>query len=299
MENLNPRPRENNVTENPSGSENEHPEQTDVRTINNYLMWRFILFASLVTIPCSISIYTTWKTVDVIMKLRVLQEKKLIHSMSDVIWLNQDVSVDALRVHRAIRLSKILSEQMMIHGEDGSNLEAGQQNQARIHINTDSIDMHARSYGFMNENGDYSSSLRLANKLDVLEAPGGIKNLKAIRGQSSGEQSSDIDIISNSDLEISGNMGLKSHSKEVLLDSKDSIHIESKEDSIVINSKDGLRLPNLHLKDNNKDVTQDIKILSKIQNDEFNSLYGSPDSHQLCIDSEDGRVLRGRTSGLC
>lgn len=258
---------------------------------DRYGQLKFIVGLIVMFFSVSISVFTTINAIYMFSRFQILQESKLIQLNEDgqnsYIAFNQDISAESLRVRKAIELSEILAQQLDITDNDvdeGSNLEDG----ARLHLDSETIYMQAKSYGSLGGQSNLRS-FRLNNRVDELRAPSGIRNVKLIRGPRSSE--TDVDVQSDSSLEISGNLGLKVHSKRTEVEAAESIHLTSMEDSVVIEAREGLRLPSLQRR-----RTKEASLSHGSESS--NSLQESADVHQICINPEDGRLFQA-TSGLC
>lgn len=184
---------------------------------------------------------------------------------------NQDVSADTLVVQDQLRTNTIIGEQISL----SSKSSQGPPN-AQISLNPDYISMQTSD----------EASFAMPRSVEKLEASHGLKNVRAIRlplhsvGQDSG-----LEIISNKELELSGNLGLGIHSRAIQLESTDLVELFSREGSILIRSGEKLLLPSIGLASN-----------------DVGSFMGEPSqqtgTHQLCISRSDGLVYQS-TRNTC
>lgn len=246
-----------------------------------------------------VSLITTVGTIWIILRLRLAKDLQAIQyddQNGGQLVFNQGIVTDTLMPQENLALNMIHGKQIEIIGS------LDNQRQASILLKGKSVHMQAATFSSGSHNDEYS--FKLPKKLDILDVPNGLKNVKVIRAPSSGKiftlnnnehSRSDLEISSPQQLDISGNMGLKIHSRQMHLKSPDSISLDTKEGSISINSK-ALMLPGIL-----EESLYSKELLEKLNKsgDKFtDNNQNSKNKHQLCVSRDDGLVFQS-TSGTC
>lgn len=205
---------------------------------------------------------------------------------------NQDLVLDTLSPQAGLRMQRLIGDEFRITGFNKKTRA-----QAEILIDQDSIYMEAESYSAGLLNDQYS--FKLSKKVDLLEIPNGINNIKVIRTPSSrrnlpvteeiGDRPTNLHVSSPDRLELSGNMGIKAHSRSMYISSPKDIHIVSKEESITFKADMGLRLVSIPHKNTDDSLTEVNMTVYDMLSASNKDQSGE---HQLCISRDDGRIYK-------
>lgn len=186
------------------------------------------------------------------------------------ILLGRNLITDTLIPDGELVISDILANQLSV--SSGSHLKS------EMHVDQDRVVMQAKSFGLgKNEN----LAFEMPNRVDVIELENGLGDVKLIKAPDSksklgSHRRSDLQIDSTKILEFSGNMGLHSYSKELYINSPESINIECRQGPITIESSRGIYLPSIE----------------RLQN-ESSEIYGEQHIkyHNICIDRSSGIII--------
>lgn len=252
----------------------------------------------LLSLTLIVSLITTIGTVWLIFRLRLgksigVMEYNHDEQGNDELVFNQNLQTDTLIPHDNLRLDTLTGKHIEILGSTKDHQEG-----AQITMMRDSINMQAKV--FSSDVFQNAYSYKLPKKLNVLDVPNGVNNVKVIRAPSSKRSfsaddvgiSSNLEIYSQKSLDFSGNMGLRIHARKLHLHSPETILLGSREESILINSK-GLLLPNLPL--------EDVYLRNMLIKTNKSTIDGNqvvPIKHRLCIRRDDGLVFYS-TSETC
>lgn len=245
----------------------------------------FLLLVTLI-----IGVTTTLGTLYVIIRLKLTKDfaaMRLIHNDGiEELLINQDVTTNTFIPMRELRLEKIVAKSIKISSTSEQN-----DRQAEINVDQDTISMQAET--FSSGVGTRNYQFRIQKDVNILEVPESIRNIKSIRAPSSSQLSSEysrrkfgLEVKSSGKLELSGNMGLKIHSRNLGIKSPGPLSIESKEGSVTISTYDGLYIPNLQHKNNEEQLRKELNITEQAPS------QGTGYEYQLCISRGDGNVYR-------
>lgn len=254
----------------------------------NYHALELMTGQLVLSVTLALSLLTSIGTFWIIFRLGLATDLEAIaiqteHRNGEELVFNQNVFVDTIMPQESLRLNQITGKSISI-SESPDYLDG-----AGLFIDSDYISATARS--FSSGNNDYK--FKLSKKLTVLDVPHGIKNVKVIRAPSSGGSATrdyDLNLMSTNQLELSGNLGLKIHSRSILMNSPEYISIESKEDTITILAEKGLYL-----------------MLSDVEGKGFvheetrsigSDLVEASNRHNLCISRDTGMVFLAPESRL-
>jgi hypothetical protein len=207
------------------------------------------------------------------------------------VQINKDVDLESLIMADRLRIKSVQNDHILITaGDDQADTP-----QAGIFLTHDYITMQAASIG---PSPDENFAMRLNREVDDMHAFGTCRNIRSIRsknnvGGGSIKRTSEDDVImidsDHDELELSGNLGLQVHGRDVKVSSKEGITIESKEDIIELRSPGGLYLPNLPILDHELETTySEARLEGQSQR---------PDEdrrRQLRIDKSDGLLYQAR-----
>lgn len=246
-----------------------------------------------------VSLITTFGTIWMILRLRLAKDLQAIQyddKNGGQLIFNQDLVADTLMPQENLTLNMIHGEQIKILGS------LDNQKQASILLEGKSVHMQAKTFSSGSFNDEYS--FKLPKKVNTLDVPNGLRNVKVIRAPSSEKiftlsnneyPRSDLEIRSPQQLDISGNMGLKFHARQMHIKSSDSIDLDTKEGSISINSR-ALRLPGIPQE--SLYFKELLEKLNKSESKFTDSNRVLKNKHHLCISRDDGLVFRS-ISGRC
>lgn len=189
---------------------------------------------------------------------------------------NQDLSTDTLIIQDELRTDSIVSEQVSIIAKSNDGLGPPD---AQINMNSDYIMLQTSDQLL-------AESLRLPKRLNKLDVAHGLSSVRAIRPPKTKQLKGEphLEILSNKDLELSGNLGLGLHSRQVQLKAASSIDLSTRHGAIVIRAGAGLRLPSVLSILDAKDLLDDEQVAWEANR------------KQLCIDRNNGQVY---ASGSC
>lgn len=202
----------------------------------------------------------------------------------DELSFNENIQTDTLVVGDSLGAESISHEQISIVGKT-----ANKSPQPEISLNPDYISMQAKSFG-PDGSLDNQYQFKLDRELENLEISHEANNVRSIRasfdraGEGVPGRSGDLSIESSDELELSGNLGLAVHSKDIVLNSKKGIVITSGENVIDIRSAGGLFLPNIQFVSQSEDIELNAE----------NDLDNDDRRRQLCIRKSDGSLFRAR-----
>lgn len=244
-----------------------------------------------------LGLITASGTIWIISRLRLAKESQAIEyneQNEGQLVFNQDLMADTLLPQENLTLNMVLGEQIEISGSSDGN------KQARILLQGNSINMQAKVYSSGSDRDQYSFGL--PKRLDILDVPHGAKNVKVIRAPSlrkgyvKNKANPNLEIKSLQQLDISGNMGLKLHARQMLIQSPDSIVLDTKEGSISINSK-ALRMPAIV---HGASYFREILDWTNRPEDTLtdSNHQATTNKYQLCIGRDDGLVFQS-TKGTC
>lgn len=262
---------------------------------------RFLGNQLLLILALAVSLTTTLGILYLIVRLELTKDIEVIklskiEDGSEELSINEDLSVDTLIPQNELRFGRISSDSIKI-------VSAANQKHQRtgIQVGSNSISMQAQTFSSGLNSPGYLFTVE--RRLNVLEIPESIENIRAIRAPSSKksrnpteskEREVNLEILSDGNLELSGNRGLRVHSRDLSIDSSSSISIESKEGPVRIMSKTGLLLPAVQYK-NNHDILK--RKLNRTERLSESSILEVPDEYQLCISRDDGSIFQ--TLGAC
>lgn len=243
-----------------------------------------------------VGIITTIGTIWIISRLRLAKDFQAIEyheQNAGQLIFNQDLMADTLIPQGNLSSNIIIGDQIEISGSPNGK------KQARILLQKNSINMQAEVFSSGSSRDEFS--FKLPNRLSILDVPNGVRNVKVIGAPSSKKASpidrveSNLEIRSEQQLDISGNMGLKLHARHMLIKSPDTIDLDTKEGSISINAKT-LRLPSiLH----GASYFREILEWSNRSEDKLSdSNRATTNKYQLCINRDDGLIFQSE-SGTC
>ena len=251
-----------------------------------------VLLAMTLVINISMLSALIWLTV----QLRLERDSEIIRMHIHVdslggheLLFDQNVSADVLIPHDNITLQNISAKQIRISSPSISEKCA-----ASILLENDSILIQAESF---RSDASVRPEFKLTRRLKKLESQSGITDIKTIRGLSPNESyknsnhnvTSNLEIRSSDELELSGNMGLRIHSREMHAKSPKSILIESKDESISLVSEKGVRLPDVPRKIECSTGTPKAANLPDVGNQIGHQIT----SQQVFISRDDGLVSLG------
>lgn len=216
--------------------------------------------------------------------------------IGDVLTFNKDVAAFSLIVKDQLGLDEISNEMISFIAKDSSDVHP-----VAISLNPDYISMQARSYGPGQAQPHSQYLFRIDREVDRLDILGTIHNVRSLRSivrkeQADSSVDSDLAIVSNDQLELSGNLGMSVHSKDLIIESGDRIIIESKEESLEIRSAlGGLSLPDLHVHQ------EHLESIGHNSNEGENSISDiftnqAQRASLLCIRRSDGMVYKAAAS---
>lgn len=255
-----------------------------IRLLGNH----FLLLMTLI-----IGLTTTIGTLYVIIRLKLTKDFGVMRLIDndgiEELLINQDLTTNTFIPMRELRLEKIVAKSIKI--SSSLNQRDGQ---AEINVDQDTISMQAETFSSGVDNRNYQ--FRIQKDVNILEVPDSIRNIKSIRAPSSGQllpeysqKAVGLEVKSSGKLELSGNMGLRVHSRNMDIKSPGPLSIESKEGSVTISTYDGLYIPNLQHKNNEEQLRKRLNITE--QSIESPS-QGAGYDYQLCISRDDGNVFR-------
>lgn len=226
-----------------------------------------------------ICFFTNICTLWIVFKLDLIdwRSSRPISSMytKDQLLFNRDIMADSLAPKMGLKLSKIVGKQVSILG--------GQhRDQFGIIMDRDKIVIQAKTFK-SDAFGDLS--FILPHRVDSIDIINDLENVKLIKSPYSISKSAKIglQLTSMQGIEISGNMGLTLHAKQLNINSSDSISFTSKEKSLTLESSDGIHVPLLGLEPETQAAVDR----------ETNSIFGGePDQlmGKICIDRSNGFV---------
>lgn len=204
-------------------------------------------------------------------------------SLGELISFQTDLAATSLLAKDRLNVDELSSETISFVASDDSG-----KNRAGLSLNSDYISMQAKSYGPRTTMRD-QYSFRIDRELEKLSIMGPIHNVRSLRSNGN-----DLNILSQEQLELSGNQGLNAHSTDIIIESGDRISVGSKQDGIEIRTAPGgLLIPDLpiHYRPNVQSEEEDEK-----RGDSGLSQSASR-SQLLCIRKPDGMVYKA--TGSC
>lgn len=255
---------------------------------------KFLSGQALLLVTFAINLFSTLATILIISRLGITKEARILSLSPDIdeILVNQNVVSSTVSVYggdlesRIIEANKIALQPINSHGGEFTQLL----------IDGSSIGMRAKAFGGRQAISHPGLSFTIPKRLNRLESPNGISNLHAVRSHLRKTVTQPLDeyrdehhlsIESTEMLELSGNMGVSVHSKEIDIRSSETIAMASKSGPIVIHAGKGLFLPMIRraAEINN----QDVDLSSETS-------YTTPERFYLCIRS-DGMLYK--SPGVC
>jgi hypothetical protein len=236
---------------------------------------RVMIARSLVVFTFIVNLATTIGVIWVALKFGFNQNTGRLSS-------DEIIETDTIIVGDRLNIKSIDHEQISIVGK--SNAKSIQ---AEISLNPDYTSMQARSFGSSGSNND-QFKFKLDRKLFGVELSSEAHNVKSIQagiGRGAEEQpdsSGDLSIRSPDEMELSGNLGLNIHAKDITLKSRKGITIVSGENVIDIGASGGLFIPDIQIINQNDDL----------ELNEDANLDGVATKRQLCIQRSDGLLYK-------
>lgn len=255
----------------------------------NLLSGQFLLLATFV-----LNLATTFGAVWTIFQLGLngsdlqatLFSIKRLEALGEVLSFSRGVATTSVLAKDRLIFDEISNE--MITFLAGDNM-AG--NRASISLNPDYISMQARSFGSQRAGGG-EYSFRVEREVDKLNILGSVHNIRSLRPLLDSEaEAADLTIRSGEQLELSGNLGLGVHSKDITLESGDGVFMESREGGLEIRAAPGeislpeLRLHQEHLEPRFPSREQEIRQSDVLMNQPSRGYF-------LCICKSDGLVFK-------
>lgn len=241
----------------------------------------------------AVSSLTTLTTLYIIFGLRLNDDNGLIQireisESSSQLLVNQNIGADIFQPLEEIYFEQINSPFIDVSNR---NLLTPKESSASISMNGGDITIHAKEF---TTGSSEQIDFRLPATLSSLNVLHGIVNIRLIRSPSSnlpGRSSPILEIISGTDLHLSGNLGVRSHSSRAVLSSQRSIDLVSKDGSIILNAAHGINLPDLA-----RDHTQKESNYIMDQYDEVSVWQKNSGKIQLCIRQQNGQIYQATDS---
>lgn len=241
----------------------------------------------LLLVTLAINILSALATTLMIFRLGITEDTRVLKSdpESNQISINQNVLSDSLLLSQGDLRSRVIEAERILIDSPASRF---QDSSAQILMQDNSISMLAKSFSAL-DMGDTGLSFTIPKRVDVLEVPPGINNIRAIRSQMRRENNQaqreptdlyNLDIISSGSLELSGNLGVSMHSKYIDIESHDSITLTSNKQSIIVSADRGIYLPSIEV--SQRHVQNAISGNSDVERKE---------GYELCIDV-DGMIYK-------
>lgn len=216
----------------------------------------------------------------VIQHIELFNGNHIVDLVSDVsdnlgIEIKQNVQADRLEAQEEVFLDKILAERIEMAIRKSSSKE---EQYTSINMEGDTVSMQAQSFGPQPTGKAFS--MRIANRVNSIEVPAGLRNVRYIRSRE------DLDVVASGGLELSGNLGLRVHSDSMEIGAPQGCKICSKEGSIDVIADRGLLLPSTRHIDDFKWEEESSHVVGKQR--EF---------YSLCLDRDEDEIFQ--TSGSC
>lgn len=209
---------------------------------------KFLGGQALLLVTFAINLFSSLAIVLIILRLGLARDTQILKlsPKRDEIVLNQNVVADSVLVPGSGFETGILEADKIVL-RSASRL---QEEPAELSIDANSIRMRARAFSHA-QYGHPSISFTIAKQSDRIEAPNGIYNLRAIRSQMRMKKAHleddfrDLDLQSSNSIELSGNLGVSVHSRDIDIESPEAIILTSRSDALVISAGNGLFLPSV------------------------------------------------------